>query len=110
MEITLIIAYCQLADSRCSTTKSINARTFAAILGRPVRAEEVPRETWGALFRSQGAKDPVPRIQMLDGFNQGWIAFEGDENGKGGVRKGEVERETVLRGLAQATTAATGVQ
>src|SRR5271157_3320336 len=46
------------------------------VLGRPVRAEAVPRETWGALFRSQGLKDPMARIQMLDTFNDGWIEFE----------------------------------
>src|SRR3982075_1806232 len=46
------------------------AAAFAEILGRPVRAEAVPRETWGALFRTQGTKDPMPRIQMLDGFNE----------------------------------------
>jgi NAD(P)H dehydrogenase (quinone) len=22
-------------------------------------------------------RDPIPRIQMLDGFNDGWIKFEG---------------------------------
>jgi uncharacterized protein YbjT (DUF2867 family) len=72
------------------------AATLAKILGRPVRAEAVPRETWGALFRSQGMKDPVPRIQMLDGFNEGWIDFEG---GAAGTLKGDVALETVLRGL-----------
>jgi len=72
------------------------AAAFAEILGRPVRAEAVPRETWGALFRAQGTKDPMPRIQMLDGFNEGWIDFEGDE---ATVVKGRVELETVLRGL-----------
>ena len=45
------------------------AATFARVLGRPVQAEAVPRQTWGALFREQGMRDPVPRIQMLDGFN-----------------------------------------
>lgn len=55
------------------------AATFGKILGRPVRAEAVPRETWGDLFKSQGMKDPIPRIQMLDGFNEGWIEFEGGE-------------------------------
>jgi NAD(P)H dehydrogenase (quinone) len=72
------------------------AAAFAEILGRPVRAEAVPRETWGALFRAQGTKDPMPRIQMLDGFNEGWIDFEGAE---ATVVKGRVELETVLRGL-----------
>jgi uncharacterized protein YbjT (DUF2867 family) len=72
------------------------ASTFANILGRPVRIEEVPRETWEALFKSQGMKNPEPRVQMLDGFNEGWIEFEGKEAGS---RKGKVGLETVLRML-----------
>src|SRR5882672_3608032 len=57
------------------------AAAFSEILGRSVRMEVVPRETWGALFKSQGMVDPTPRIQMLDGFNEGWIEFEGGEAG-----------------------------
>ena len=38
----------------------------------------------------------MPRIQMLDGFNEGWIEFEG---GEAGSIKGETKLETVLRGL-----------
>ncbi|HSY87782.1 MAG TPA: NmrA family NAD(P)-binding protein [Verrucomicrobiae bacterium] len=72
------------------------ARGFSGILGRPVRMEAVPRETWGALFTAQGMKDPIPRIQMLDGFNEGWIEFEG---GEAGSIKGETRLETVLRDL-----------
>jgi uncharacterized protein YbjT (DUF2867 family) len=72
------------------------AEAFSQVLNRTVRAEAVPRQTWGALFRSQGTKDPLPRMRMLDGFNEGFIAFEGDE---AGIVKGEVELETVLRGL-----------
>jgi uncharacterized protein YbjT (DUF2867 family) len=75
------------------------AATFARILGRPVRAEVVPRETWEPLFRSQGMKNPEPRIQMLDGFNEGWIEFA---RGESGSIKGNVELETVLRGLIEA--------
>ena len=41
-------------------------------------------------------KNPTPRIQMLDGFNEGWIEFEG---GEAGSIKGETELETVLSGL-----------
>jgi NAD(P)H dehydrogenase (quinone) len=74
------------------------AAIFAKILGRPVHADAVPRETWGALFKSQGMKDPMPRIQMLDGFNEGWIEFEG---GEAGSVKGQVELETVLRSLVE---------
>jgi NAD(P)H dehydrogenase (quinone) len=72
------------------------AATFADLLGRPVRAEAVPRDTWESLFLSQGMKNPTPRIQMLDGFNEGWIEFEG---GEAGSRKGRVELRSVLQRL-----------
>ncbi|HEY2584997.1 MAG TPA: NmrA family NAD(P)-binding protein, partial [Tepidisphaeraceae bacterium] len=54
------------------------AASFAEIFGHPVRAEPVPRQNWEQLFRAQGMKHAAPRIQMLDGFNQGWIEFEHD--------------------------------
>jgi uncharacterized protein YbjT (DUF2867 family) len=53
------------------------AAALSQALGRPVRAEPVPRAGWDALFRSQGMRNPEPRIRMLDGFNEGWIRFEG---------------------------------
>jgi NAD(P)H dehydrogenase (quinone) len=74
------------------------AAVFADLLGRPVRVEAVPRETWESLFKSQGMKNPTPRIQMLDGFNEGWIEFEG---GEAGSRKGKVALETVLQKLIE---------
>jgi NAD(P)H dehydrogenase (quinone) len=74
------------------------AAAFARLLGHPVRMELVPRGTWEALFRSQGMKNPGPRIRMLDGFNEGWIDFENDSVG---VRKGAVELETVLKALLE---------
>ena len=74
------------------------ASTFAHLLGRPVRVEAVSRETWESLFKSQGMKNPHPRIQMLDGFNEGWIEFEGGEVGS---RKGNVTLKTVLRTLLE---------
>jgi NAD(P)H dehydrogenase (quinone) len=72
------------------------ADAFAELLGRSVRMEEVPRDTWESLFRSQGMKNPEPRIRMLDGFNEGWIEFEG---GEAGSRKGRTEMKTVLTQL-----------
>lgn len=75
------------------------AATFAKILGRSVRAEVVPRNTWKELFKSQGMKDPMPRMRMLDGFNEGWIEFE---KGERGSRKGRVTLETVLGQLVEA--------
>jgi NAD(P)H dehydrogenase (quinone) len=76
------------------------AAAFAKILGRPVHAEGVPRETWEDLFKSQGTKNPKPRMRMLDGFNEGWIEFE---NGQAGSIKGDIALETVLRGLIAGT-------
>ena len=75
------------------------AATFSKIFDRPVRVEAVPRETWASLFKSQGMKDPMPRIQMLDGFNESWIDFEGGEQNS---LKGKVTLETVLKGLVEA--------
>jgi NAD(P)H dehydrogenase (quinone) len=71
------------------------AATFAKLLGRPVTAQPVPHDAWESLFRAQGMKNPEPRIQMLDGFNQGWIDFEGVP------RKGTVPLEAVLRSLLE---------
>jgi len=73
------------------------AAALSAVLGRAVQAQAVPRETWGAVFLAQGMRDPVPRIQMLDGFNEGWITFAG---GDADVRKGTVGVADVLRSLA----------
>jgi uncharacterized protein YbjT (DUF2867 family) len=78
------------------TTPNEIAETFAKLLGKPVRMEAVPRASWEQLFRSQGVTNPEPRIKMLDGFNEGWIDFEG---GAEGTRKGVVTIEAVLKKL-----------
>ncbi len=72
------------------------AATLARLLGKPVEMEVVPRASWEKLFRSQGMKNPEPRIRMLDGFNEGWIDFEGGEKG---THKGVVELDTELKKL-----------
>lgn len=77
-------------------TQHAIAAALSQVLGRPVHAEVVPRETWGAIFRAQGMRDPVPRIQMLDGFNEGWIRFEGSD---ASVRRGKVGVSEVIRSL-----------
>ena len=73
------------------------AAGFAEALGHPVRMQPVPRDTWEALFRSQGMKHPLARIRMIDGFNEGWIDFEG-----GGAERctGRIPLEAVLKALA----------
>lgn len=72
------------------------AAGFGSALERPVRAEAVPRDQWEALFRSQGMKNPMPRIRMIDGFNEGWIDFE---SGEANSRKERTTLEAVLRSL-----------
>jgi uncharacterized protein YbjT (DUF2867 family) len=51
------------------------AAAFAEVLGTAVRVEAVPRDQWESIFRAQGMKNPAPRMQMIDGFNAGWIDF-----------------------------------
>ena len=51
------------------------------------------RGVWEGLFRAQGMRNPAPRAQMLDGFNAGWIRFEGQ------ARKGSLPLRAVLEGL-----------
>jgi len=58
--------------------------------------EPVPRNTWEALFRLQGMKHPLPRIRMIDGFNEGWIDFEG---GGAEHHTGQIPLEAVLKDL-----------
>ena len=77
------------------------AETFAKVLGKNIRMQIVPRDSWEGLFRSQGMKNPTPRMQMLDGFNEGWIEFEG---GEASSIKGTTPMEAVLRSLIQSKT------
>ena len=74
------------------------AQGLSQVLDRDVRAEAVARETWEALLRAQGAQNPLPRMRMVDGFNEGWICFEQEQ-----VLKGDTSLQTVLRELADNT-------
>ena len=73
------------------------AAVFGRLLGRPVAAHLVSRVEWESLFRSQGMRNPEPRIQMLDGFNQGWLSFEGGESIE--TVTGTTTLESVVHGL-----------
>ena len=75
------------------------AQAFAAMLGRDVRVEIVARESWEPLLRTQGAHNPLPRIRMLDGFNEGWIEFQ--DRGRSAM-KGTTALETVIAQLVAA--------
>jgi uncharacterized protein YbjT (DUF2867 family) len=77
-------------------TPNAIAAAFAKALGKPVKAAAVPREKWETIFRGQGMANPLPRMQMLDGFNEGWIEFRD----KGALaRKGAVSIDEVVAAL-----------
>ena len=72
------------------------AEELSVALGKQVTARAVPRSDWESLFRSQGMKNPTPRMQMLDGFNEGWIRFS-----RGGMnaQRGATPLEQVIAAL-----------
>ena len=74
------------------------AAAFAKVLGTPVRAEVVPRDRWESIFRTQGMKNPTPRMQMIDGFNSGWIDFP-DRGAH--ARKGAISLDQAIATLIQ---------
>ncbi|MFK0033658.1 NAD(P)H-binding protein [Pseudomonas monteilii] len=79
--------------------RHVSPLELAGILGRllkcDVEARAVPRDTWEEVFLAQGMNNPLPRMQMLDGFNEGWITFAGSPvQGPTGV-------EEVLAGLVK---------
>jgi uncharacterized protein YbjT (DUF2867 family) len=76
------------------------ANIFSDLLDKPVHMQTVPPHQWESIFRSQGMKNPTPRIQMLEGFNAGWIEFEG---GQTASEKGIVNATAVLGDLLQHT-------
>ena len=74
------------------------AAAFSRLLEHRVVAKAVPHNEWAAVFESQGmaADRTAPRIEMVDGFNSGWIEFErkGTE-----YFRGKHTLEEVFRGL-----------
>jgi len=74
------------------------ADSFGRLLAREVQTSAVARDQWQPLFVAQGMRNPEPRMQMLDGFNAGWIEFE---SGPSGSRKGTVTLDQALRALLE---------
>jgi uncharacterized protein YbjT (DUF2867 family) len=72
------------------------ARAFAKALGRNVTVRAVPRTSWEEIFRAEGMKNPRPRMQMVDGFNEGWIDFS--DKGSG-ARKGRIGIDAAIAAL-----------
>jgi len=84
-------------ESTQRTSPDDIAAAFARALGRDVVARVVPRAEWESRFVAQGMTNPTPRMRMLDGFNEGWIDFEGiSVKGRTGVD--EVIARLVSRG------------
>ena len=74
------------------------AAAFSVALGKPIEGVVVPRDTWTAMFVAQGTEEErtIPRVEMLDAFNSGWIDF-----GVPGTEKftGTTKLETVIQDL-----------
>ena len=77
------------------------ADALGKALGRDVVAQPVPRADWEALFRAQGMSNPTPRMRMVDGFNEGWIAFD---PASPRLRKGTTSVQQVVDGLVRRTS------
>jgi NAD(P)H dehydrogenase (quinone) len=78
------------------------AEAFSRLLGKPVRAVPVPRDQWQTLFEKEGTPLGLipPRIEMLDGFNSGWIEFERNRTE---YLRGSRSLEEVLQDLLKRT-------
>jgi uncharacterized protein YbjT (DUF2867 family) len=81
-------------------TPNAIAAALAEAIGRPVRAEVVPHGEWEAIFRGQGMSNPLPRMQMLEGFNAGWIDYP--DRGAG-ARKGKTTLAEAVNAMVRKT-------
>lgn len=72
------------------------AAAFGRKYGHSVDVQLVSRGDWEVRFRAEGMRHPEARIQMLDGFNHGWIEFE---RGAAEQRMGSMTLEEVVHQL-----------
>jgi uncharacterized protein YbjT (DUF2867 family) len=82
-------------------TPNAIASAFAKALDRSVRAEAAPRAHWEEIFRSEGMRNPFPRMQMVDGFNEGWIDFP---NCGAEARPGRIDIDSAIAALVRKET------
>ena len=82
-------------------TPNAIASAFARALDRSVRAEAAPRAHWEEIFRSEGMRNPFPRMQMVDGFNEGWIDFS---NCGAEARPGRIDIDSAIAALVRKET------
>lgn len=72
------------------------ATDLSLLLETFIQAVPVPRDVWHDRFINEGSIEPSERIAMLDGFNSGWIDFEGPPVEK---QIGQTPLRTVLKQL-----------
>lgn len=74
------------------------AESLGRAVGRTVEAVAQPRGEWTAAFEAQGmpAGRTESRAEMVDGFNSGWIEFEGEP------LRGRVTLDEAIRQMAGA--------
>ena len=81
----MLLTVCSEWLSKCAllfaTRPRATSGTLTDILGKPVKAEPIPRARWAEVYRAQGMKNPTPGIQVIEGFDEGWIEFEGGFEG-----------------------------
>ena len=82
-------------------TPNAIASAFARALDRSVRAEAAPRARWEEIFRGEGMRNPFPRMQMVDGFNEGWIDFP---NCGAEARPGRIDIDSAIAALVRKET------
>lgn len=90
-------------EGPCRVTPNDLADALSAAAGRMVHMDMPARGTWEATFRAQGMRNPMPRIRMLDGFNEDWIRFEAGEEDS---LKGRIGVKAVLGKLSQGSQGA----
>jgi NAD(P)H dehydrogenase (quinone) len=88
----------ELEAARRYSANDIGA-SLSRALGHPVRMEAVAPGDWVATLQAQGVRNPTPRLQMVQGFNEGWIDFEGAPCEQ---RRGETDLDTVFARLVAA--------
>jgi NAD(P)H dehydrogenase (quinone) len=78
------------------------AKAFSKVLGREVNVRPIARSQWQEKFVAQGmpADRTGARIEMVEGFNSGWIDFEG---GSAEHFTGKLTIEQVIKNLVAKT-------
>ena len=85
-------------ESAQRVSPNVLADAFAKVLAQPVQAEAVPRDRWESIFRAEGMQNPTLRMQMIDGFNAGWIDFA---NRGANARKGRIGIDQAVATMIQ---------